>query len=251
MALGIVAIGVMTYVAVNRPPPPGFTAPRAAETTIEATSAPSASATESSSSTPTPTRADEESRVLVVGDAFTAASGSGGEGPAGWPQLVADRLEDDGSRVTVDVAAADGSGYVQGASGGATFEQLAEGAGEDYDLVVFAGSRHDTAAAPEVQAAARAAFVAAREASPDASLLVIGPVWADGEPPGYILTNRDATRAAAASLGVPFIDPVAEEWLADEPAALAPDGDHPTDEGHRKLADRVLPRIEEALAGAP
>ena len=255
MVLGIVAIGVMTYLAVNRPPPPGFTAPADAATSPDATTtettAPDATTTAGPSPTRSPTAAAEDVRLLVVGDSFTAGSAAGGEGPAGWPQLVADRLEDDGRSATVDVAAADGSGYVTAGAGGATFARLADGAGEDYDLVVFAGSRHDISAAPEVQAAARAAFATAREASPDAALLVIGPVWPDDEPPGYILTNRDSTRAAAVDAGAPFVDPVADGWLTGEEVVIAPDGSHLTDEGHRRLADLAAPPIAAALAGAP
>jgi hypothetical protein len=188
----------------------------------------------------------EAARVLVVGDGFTTADATAG-GPA-WPELVRADLDATGRPVELTVAAADRAGYAQPDPGGATFPQFVQGAGPGFDVVVFFGSRHDIAAAPDVRAAAEEAFSLARTASPDAALVVIGPAWADAAPPGYIVTDRDALAAAVVPFGAVFVDPLGEGWFAGPAAAfIAPDAVHVTAEGHRYLADLVGPVIQGAL----
>jgi len=81
---------------------------------------------------------------------------------------------------------------------------------------------------------------------------VIGPPWVNGNPPGYIVTDRDAVNAAAHAAGVGFVDPLAEGWFTGDAAAfIGPDGIHPTDQGHRYLADLIRPRIESVLPHGP
>ena len=235
MALGVVAIGILSYLTVNRPPPPGFTAPDSAAAT---TTAPSSAAE---------TGDPDGLGVLVVGDAFTAASAEG----TVWPDLVRADLEAAGRPVTVTVAAAEGSGYAQPAPTGVTFPVLAEQAGGGFDLVVFFGSQHDVAAAGDVATAADATFAAARAASPEAALVVIGPAWPTPGPPGYIVTNRDALAAAVVPSGAEFVDPLAAGWFSGTaPGLLTPDGARPTAAGHRYLADLIRPSIEAALPAA-
>lgn len=186
-------------------------------------------------------------RILVVGDGLTTAAPGG----TVWPDLVRADLEAAGRPVDVTVAATLGSGYAQPDANGATFSDLAEQAGSGFDLVVFSGSRHDLAAAPEVAAAADATFAAAREASPEAGLVVIGPAWTTPVPPGSILTNRDALAAAVVPSGAVFVDPLAAGWFSGTaPGLVAPDGTRPTAEGHRYLADLVRPVLETALPAA-
>ena len=229
MAFGLLAIALMSYFVVHRPPPPTFTAPRA-------DSASSASATGSAT-----TASPDPSRVLVVGDGLTAD-------PAAWPVLVvADRQGGD-RPVELDVAAVDGCGYARPGPGSATFGSLVDGAGTGFDVVVFFGSQRDNAAAPDVQSAAEAAFRSVARASPEATVLAIGPAWGPS-PPGYIVTNRDAVGAAAEAAGVTFVDPLAEGWFdGADGALLGPDSRQPTEAGHRLLADRIGPLLDEALA---
>jgi hypothetical protein len=116
--------------------------------------------------------------------------------------------------------------------------------------VVFFGSRYDLAAAADVRAAATAAFGAVRRASPEVSLVVIGPAWPDANVPGYIVTNRDAVAAAAGPFGALFVDPLAQGWFAGTAAELIdPDGVRATAEGHRYLADLIGPVVARALEG--
>ena len=238
MVLGVVAIVGLSYLALHRPPPPRFTAPASAD------------ATDAARPTPTPTRPArttppaEPARVLVVGDGLSSPPAAGG----GWPELVRSDLEAAGRPVEMSVTAGDQAGYAEPDAAGATLPGLAQQAGDGYDLVVFFGSRYDIAAAADVEAAATAAFSSVLAASPDASLVVIGPAWPDADAPGYIVTNRDAVAAAAGPFGAVFVDPLAEGWFAGSAAALiAPDGVRPTDEGHRYLADLIGPVVERAL----
>jgi lysophospholipase L1-like esterase len=243
MVVGIIAIGVMAYLVLHRPSPPSFAAAADIGVTTASSSATSVASPTPSQETPT----GEPSRVLVIGDGYTA--GRPPDGSPTWPSLLSDDLEQAGMPVTVDVAAADGSGYAKPGTGGATFVQLVKDADKGYDVVVFFGSHSDNASARDVQAAAEAAFRAVERASPHAELLAIGPSWATPDPPGYILTNRDAVAAAAAAAGVTFVDPLAQRWFGgDDVALLGPDGRHPTAQGHRYLADKIQPLLEPALS---
>jgi hypothetical protein len=238
MVLGVVAIVTLSYLTLHRPPPPRFTAPPSADATE--TSRPAATPTRPTPTTP----AAEPVRILVVGDGLSSPPAAGG----GWPELVASDLESAGRPAELSVTAADLAGYAEPDPAGTTFVRLAQDAGSGFDLAIFFGSRFDIAAAGDVEAAAAEAFAAVRAASPEASLVVIGPAWPDADVPGYIVTNRDAVAAAAGPFGAAFVDPLAQGWLAGNAAALIePDGVRPTAEGHRYLADLIGPVVERVL----
>ena len=235
MALGVVAIVVLSYLTLNRPPPPRFSAPDPAA----GTSSPAAPETPA-----TVTQPAEPVRVLVVGDDYSTPPAGGG----GWPELVAGDLGAAGRPAELVLAASDQAGYAEPDATGSTFVTLAQRAGSDFDLVVFFGSRYDIAAADDVRTAATAAFTAAQAASPDAVLVVIGPAWPAVPPPGYIITNRDAVAAAAGAAGAVFVDPLVAGWFtAGSGALVTPDGGQVTAEGQRYLADLIGPVVEPAL----
>lgn len=216
MAVGVAAIVVMSYSVVNRSGPPSHPEPAASN----AIAGPL--------------------HVLVIGDSYTGGSDEGGVDAAGWPALVADQL---GDGVSVGVAAEGASGYVSEGSSGHTFRDLIEAANGNYDVVVVFGSRNDDAPPDEVQGAAEAAFAAAREKSPDAALLVIGPPWVDPDPPSSVLEASAAVQAAAKASNATWVDPLAEGWFDDRPDLIGSDGVHPTDEGHQYMADLIEKRL--------
>jgi hypothetical protein len=237
MVLGVAAIVLLSVLTLNRPPPPSFSAPEAS----------GAARTPSPASATAEPPAPDVPRILVVGDAFTTPV----PGATAWPELLRADLDAAGRPMEVTVTAADGSGYAQPGPGGVTFPLLAQQAGGGFDLVVFFGSRHDIAAAADVAAAADGALVAARSASPQAGLVVIGPAWSTPDPPGYIETNRDALAAAVVPSGAVFVDPLAEGWFSGTaPGLTTPDGLQPTAEGHRYLADLIRPVVERTLPAA-
>jgi lysophospholipase L1-like esterase len=191
----------------------------------------------------------EPTRILAIGDSYTGGSDEGGYGASGWPRLVAADLTEARYRVQIEVSAAGGSGYTVAGPTGRTLVDLAReaSAGEPYDIIILFGSRND-GGSDEVQEAATEAFTLIRAAAPDTKLLVIGPPWVNNDFPASILTNRDAVAAAAQEAAATFVDPLQEDWFGgDFSALIGSDGVHPTDEGHRHMADLILPRVESEL----
>ena len=78
-------------------------------------------------------------------------------------------------------------------------------------------------------------------ALPEAVLVVIGPIWADGNTPRSLRLLRDHLRRQATAIGAIFIDPLRDGWFAGKAHRfIGPDGIHPTDAGHRHIAKLVL-----------
>jgi hypothetical protein len=183
--------------------------------------------------------------LAVYGDGYAAGNASGGLGPAGWPVLVADAT---GAELSLHAVAR--AGY---ASVGVTGEDIpaavrANPVPEAAVTVLF-GSRNDAGeAVGTVQANAAAAIAAVLDQAPDTELVVIGPVWSDGNVPAGVIAARDAVRSAAQVARVTFVDPVADEWFADVPGLIAADGVSPTDQGHAYLAQQIEPLVSAALA---
>ena len=242
MIAGVVAIAVMLPFAVNRG------AVEVAESAVDRTrpSEPSASPTVEASATPSAEPDEGPPVIAVYGDAYSAGSAEGGTGAAGWPALVAGRLDAD-----VRLHAAPGAGYVA-VGGPGTFLQQVQAAPEvDADVVVIFGSRNDTGV-PSQQISDQAAttFDAVRSASPDAELVVIGPAWTDEAVPAEVFLVRDAVASAAGDAVATFVDPLQQEWFFGRLELIGDDAINPTDEGHAYLADLIEPILGQALAGA-
>ncbi|MGY1698684.1 SGNH/GDSL hydrolase family protein [Geodermatophilus sp. SYSU D00766] len=184
--------------------------------------------------------------LAVYGDGYAAGNPSGGLGPAGWPAQVAASV---GAELSLHAVAR--AGY---AALGVTGEDLPAvvraNPVPDAAVTVLFGSRNDgDESTPAVEANASAAIAAVRQQAPDTVLLVVGPVWSDGDVPAGVVAARDAVRSAAEAAGAEFVDPVAEGWFADVTGLIATDGVSPTDQGHAYLAERIAPAVEAALAG--
>jgi lysophospholipase L1-like esterase len=177
-------------------------------------------------------------RVTFVGDAFTAPTAFGGRDTAAYPALLASRF---GWQVTT--IAEDGAGYVaRGATGSSLPDDENRIAASRPDLIVVFAGRDDRSTPPDtVAAAARAFYDALRRDLPTARLAVVGPIATDATPPAGAAQIRDALAEQVRSTpGAVFVDPLAEQWFATAPpAAIAVDGQHPTDVGHRLIADRL------------
>ncbi|WP_433802230.1 SGNH/GDSL hydrolase family protein [Actinomycetospora sp. CA-084318] len=175
--------------------------------------------------------------VAVIGDSFTTGTAQGGTGAANWVSLLAASRD-----WAVTSTAIGGTGYVAAPPGTAPYEpaQLDAALAAGPRLVVVEGSRNDASSPPDrVGAAATALYRDLRARAPQARLVVIGPIWSDGTQPAPVRAIRDAVRDAATAAGATWIDPVADGWFARPAGLIGADGIHPTDAGHRLMAERV------------
>lgn len=200
---------------------------------------------------PAPLVLPENPRVLVFGDSWTYGAAAS-DPTLGYAYLLADLIE--GETIVDGVS---GSGYQRpGYAGPAFGERIAALDPElNPDLIVIQGSindrRQDAASYP---AAVNAAWDALRATYPDAPIVVLGP--APHELPVGASTariDRDLARLAGAR-GWWYISPVKDEWITpDNYLDLIDVGAgrmHPSDAGHRYLAERVADALER-FAGAP
>ncbi|MBY6541157.1 SGNH/GDSL hydrolase family protein [Rhodococcus sp. BP-349] len=183
-------------------------------------------------------------RVSVIGDSFSAGSMN----DVVWPDVLA---EEHGFEVTN--ASLGGAGYEAGDDYLGTFaDQVAYATEENPTVILVVGSENDVDADPaEVLADATDLYASLRERSPEARIVVIGPIWS-GEPVSEEMWDVDAAvSAAAVSAGLDYVDALPQEWLAD-PLIIQDDGDHPTDEGQYLLAghiDDALMQLDPDLLG--
>jgi len=188
--------------------------------------------------------------VAVIGDSYTGGSDMGGSGTAGWPALVAAKLQASEPPARMTMVRSGGFGYVgRGRTGnsGSTFgEMVPQAVRPTTDLIVFFGSVNDSSE-QGVGAAAAKAFADAKTIAPDAKLLVVGAAWMNDRLPVSILANRDGVKEATEAAGGVFVDPIAEDWLMHRPDLIGSDLVHPTDGGHRLLADKIGPHVIEML----
>ena len=184
-------------------------------------------------------------QVSIISDSFTAGGEQGGLGPNGWPALARKTLENEGVDADFHYAPEGGAGYATVGSFGGTFgDQVRAVVGVADDLVVFFGSTNDGDAPPDkLRAAVGEDFAKAKELALHAKLLIIGPTWPTPDPPPTLVAVRDILREQASAAGATFVDPLAEHWIADQPQLIGWDGIHPTDEGHKYLANKIAPLI--------
>jgi hypothetical protein len=119
------------------------------------------------------------------------------------------------------------------------------------DIVVVAAGLNDANPAyseTSITAAVTETLTGLREGLPEADIYVIGPFWPNGFPNDAVLQVRDVERDVAASLGLPFVDPIAEGWITgtkDGKAAgnavqmISDDKTHPSVEGTQYLGEKV------------
>lgn len=191
-------------------------------------------------------------RIAVISDSYTTGTDLGGLGVNGWPSLAWRILAEEGRPVAADVAAEGRAGYGVRGDHNSTFGDLtARAVRPDDAVVVFFGSRNDQPVdAIEVAGLARNAFELARRRAPTARFLVIGPPWPTADVPVRIMQIRDALAIVAQASGARFIDPLVERWFVGRPELIGVDGVHPTDIGHRYLAERIAGLIAAELPAA-
>lgn len=181
--------------------------------------------------------------AVYLGDSYTSGWAGAGIGARGWPRLVGAEI---GWR-TVNLAVP-GTGFLNpGWTGQPIGTRLAAAIAARPDVVVIAGGHNDSRWSAEATASAADRVLDRLHAAlPDALLVVVAPIWQDGSPPARCRVLRDRLRAKAASLDAVFIDPLADAWFAGgSHRFIGRDGIHPTNAGHRFIADRVLAALVE------
>ena len=175
---------------------------------------------------------------MFLGDSYTTGWNGAGIGRRGWPAIVGRTL---GWR-TVNLAVA-GTGFMNpgwtnqtiGARVAATIRQKP-------DIVVVAAGHNDSRwSAATTARAADAALDRLQRALPDAVFVIVAPIWSNATPPARCLDLRDHLRRTARSMHAVFVDPLAGRWFAGiRQRLIGPDGLHPTDAGHRYIAQQFV-----------
>lgn len=132
------------------------------------------------------------------------------------------------------------------------------------DLVIFAGtSNNDATNGTDLQTYAAQAFADAKTAAPNATIIAVGPQNTTNTPSGARLAARDAIKAAADAAGIPFIDPLALNWITGTGTVSAPgtagnasifsggatgsDGAHLNQNGYDYWAAKVVEEVVKKL----
>lgn len=167
-------------------------------------------------------------RAVFLGDSYTATSADGG----GYVPATAQSMG-----WTPVLAAVGGTGYLAPAPGSGPYDtRVDDVVAGDPDVVVVQGSTNDAGyPVADVRRAARELYAALGEELPDAEVVVLGPL----DPPGVDRAEVDAIRAVLAeeseAAGLPFVDPVAGDWLSSG-AGLFADPVHPSEAGYGEFA---------------
>jgi lysophospholipase L1-like esterase len=213
-------------------------APKVNGPLLQATPTPQASA----KATPTPV-------VMVLGDSYTA--GIGAMPPE--KSYAAEAARQLGWQIII--GGYRGTGFVAPCHIGKTFTTLYD---EELawrpapDLVVVSGGHNDSSKTPAlVGTAAQRLLTKIKQRWPGTSVVLLGPMWG-GDPPPAALSIRDTVRSAAASVQVPFIDPLQEKWITgnvkrgtgNAPQYIRHDGVHPNDAGSRYLGMRFVSALQ-------
>ena len=187
-------------------------------------------------------------RVAVIGDSLSTGFGTSAD--QAWPVLLRSVPLPDNRTVQVTNAAENGSGYVVPGEHGDTFTSEVQAAvGADTDVVVFFGSDNDEGTDPAaLREAAAETFAEASALAPKATLVAVGPLSGNDEPDPALASVRDSTASAAQEAGVPFVDPIADQWLEGRAdILLGPDREHPSVAGQELLRDKMRAVLTSAL----
>jgi len=191
-----------------------------------------------------PRTAPSDSTAVFLGDSYTSGWSGAGLGARGWPRIVGAA---NGWKV-VNLAVP-GTGFI---NPGWTGQPIGSRVGAAIDrhpgVVVIAGGHNDSRwSTASVAAAADRVIERLRAALPNARLVIVAPIWPSGSPPSRCLELRDHLRRTAASVGAVFVDPLDENWFGgSRHSMILADGIHPSDAGHRYIAQRVLARLVRA-----
>ena len=102
------------------------------------------------------------------------------------------------------------------------------------DVVIVSGGRNDGSMSRPVAANVESVFAELRKGLPDAQIIAVNPIWADGERPAGAAVFGQAVGDAATAAGGKFVD--IGQPHQGKPDLIAEDALHPNDAGHAELA---------------
>jgi acyl-CoA thioesterase I len=188
------------------------------------------------------TRTSARPRVVFLGDSITA--GLGVDAEDAFPAVVRDALERDG--LPIDIVNAGVSGDTT--AGG--LRRLDWQLWQKPDVVVVGLGGNDGLRGLDVRASEenlRQIVTKAREAGAD--VLLLGMLIPPNYGPEYTSQFRDVYPRLAKELDVPLV-PFLLEGVGGEAGLNQGDGIHPNVEGHRRVAQNVVPPLRELVEGA-
>jgi lysophospholipase L1-like esterase len=179
--------------------------------------------------------------AAFLGDSYSTGYNGAGVGAAGWPAIVSAAL---GLRPLNRAVA--GTGFVNpgwtSQPVGSRLDSVIGAAPRILFLVAGHNDRRYSTSAS--QAAATAVIDRLSAKLPATALVVIGPIWQDARAPASLRTLNDHLRAQALRAGATFIDAIRGGWFAGSAHGfIGPDGIHPTNAGHRHIAELVLAAV--------
>jgi lysophospholipase L1-like esterase len=227
---GLVAIGVMTPIAVRRGAVPAdvISAAQASESASASSSAAARNATDAAEAA----RID----IAVLGDSYTAGSPMDSGEQSEWPALLTAAHPWNITRYAVG-----GTGFVAGRDAGTDFAaRVPDIVAAKPAVVIVEGGHNDAGSSPaDVAAAASTVLTDLRSGLPDAKIIVLGVLWPDSAP-AKVFAIDDSLKAATDDAGAVFVDALREGWFSGANSRLiGSDGVNPTDEGHAALAQRI------------
>ena len=174
-------------------------------------------------------------RVVFLGDSLTA--GYGLEASQAFPALLAERLANEGLAVEVVNAGVSGDTTAGGLS---RVDWLLRQRPDV--LVVGLGGNDGLRGASVAASEQNLRDIVARAQAAGADVLLLGMLIPPNYGVEYTSAFRDLYPRVAKELAVPLV-PFLLEGVGGDPRLNQGDGIHPTAEGHRILADNVLPYL--------
>lgn len=192
-----------------------------------------------------PAAAPQSDRPLVVflGDSLTA--GLGLEADLAFPALVEDRLAAAGRPIRVLNAGVSGD---TSAGGLRRVDWILK---QDPDVVVVGlGANDGLRGLPLEDTERNLRAIVERVLATGARVLLLGMQIPPNYGPEYAGGFAAMYPRVASELGVPLV-PFLLEGVGGDPDLNLPDGIHPNAEGQERVADNVVPYLEQVLAAAP
>lgn len=192
-----------------------------------------------------PASAPQSDRPLVafLGDSLTA--GLGLEADLAFPALVEDRLAAAGRPIRVLNAGVSGD---TSAGGLRRVDWILK---QDPDVVVVGlGANDGLRGVPLEETERNLRAIVERVQATGARVLLLGMQIPPNYGPEYAGGFAAMYPRVASELGVPLV-PFLLEGVGGDPDLNLPDGIHPNAEGQERVADNVVPYLEQVLAAAP